>query len=92
MNLSTPVQCLSLCAMSLKQRQRCIKRARPHTHPVALRRVVTIHNHPENLKLPSRLNHLRLELPDVEVADISKYFNEVFAYIEEAKVKKHGAW
>lgn len=54
--------------------------------------MVTIHNHPENLKLPSRLNHLRLELPDVEVADISKYFNEVFAYIEEAKVKKHGAW
>ncbi|KAG1657423.1 hypothetical protein FOA52_011793 [Chlamydomonas sp. UWO 241] len=58
---------------------------------IGIRSIVTIHNHPGNLKLPSRFKHLKLELPDVEVADISKYFNQVYEFIEAARSSGHPA-
>ncbi|GMH33326.1 hypothetical protein BSKO_01160 [Bryopsis sp. KO-2023] len=50
-----------------------------------IKSVVTIHNHPERTKFPAEYRHLRLEMPDIEVADISQYFNAVYGLIEDAR-------
>ncbi|GAX75987.1 hypothetical protein CEUSTIGMA_g3430.t1 [Chlamydomonas eustigma] len=55
-----------------------------------VKRVITIHNHPENLKLPGKFKQLRLELPDVESADISQYFNQVYEFVEEGRAQAEG--
>ena len=52
--------------------------------------MVTIHNNPEEMKLPVSFKHLRIELPDIPTADISKHFNDVYEHIEAARDRKHG--
>jgi len=39
--------------------------------------------------LPPR-SALRLEMPDVECAEISRHFNQVYEFIEEARAKGEG--
>eukprot|EP00210_Caulerpa_lentillifera_P000657 g634.t1 len=56
---------------------------------IKIRSVVTIHNNPEELKLPSRFDHLRIELPDIPTADISVHFNSVYEHIEAARDSGH---
>ena len=53
-------------------------------------RILTVHNNPENLTPPPRFKHKRLILADVETEDVSKYFNESFTYIEEARAAHEG--
>lgn len=53
--------------------------------------VVTIHNHPERTTFPGEYKHLRIELPDIETADISQHFNSVYKVIEEARSAETGA-
>lgn len=47
--------------------------------------IVTIHNNPDELQLPSRFHHLKIELPDIPSADISVHFNAVYEHIEAAR-------
>lgn len=49
-----------------------------------------MHNNPENLKPPSKFKHKQLILADVETEDISKYFNDTYTFIEEAKSAGEG--
>ena len=54
-------------------------------------RVITVHNDPGRLKLPkSQFKHLKFELPDIEAADVSKFFNPTFELIEEARKEGTG--
>ncbi|KXZ47911.1 hypothetical protein GPECTOR_32g524 [Gonium pectorale] len=52
-----------------------------------IRRILTIHNHPEKLRPPPGVRHLRQELPDIEDADIAGCFAEAFDFIDEAREK-----
>ncbi|KAG2482605.1 hypothetical protein HYH03_018489 [Edaphochlamys debaryana] len=54
---------------------------------LGVKRVLTIHNHPENLRLAPGLRHLRFSVPDIEDVDISQYFSEAFDFIDEARDK-----
>ncbi|KAI3430229.1 hypothetical protein D9Q98_004826 [Chlorella vulgaris] len=67
------------------------------THAEALERhselgiksVVTIHNNPDNLKLPaSKYSHLKIELADIDVADIGAHLRSSFDFIEAAVARK----
>uniref|UniRef100_A0A061S0J9 protein-tyrosine-phosphatase n=2 Tax=Tetraselmis sp. GSL018 TaxID=582737 RepID=A0A061S0J9_9CHLO len=53
--------------------------------------ILTIHNHPENLRPPHGVRHLKIEAPDVESFDISKHFSESYDFIEEARRRGHAA-
>ncbi|EIE24571.1 phosphatases II [Coccomyxa subellipsoidea C-169] len=55
-----------------------------------IRRVITIHNNPENMQLPSRFKHLRLQLADVDTQDVSKFFAPTYTFIEEARAANEG--
>ena len=55
------------------------------------RRVITIHNNPDNLTLPATYAHLRIEMPDIDTANITAHFDPTFNFIEEGRVKGHGA-
>eukprot|EP00198_Chlamydomonas_reinhardtii_P011653 XP_001700990.1 MAP kinase phosphatase 5 [Chlamydomonas reinhardtii] len=55
---------------------------------MGIRRILTIHNHPENLRPPAGIKHLRQQLPDIEDADISAYFSEAFDFIDEGRERK----
>ncbi|MEW5317279.1 MAG: hypothetical protein WDW38_008590 [Sanguina aurantia] len=57
---------------------------------LGISRVVTVHNNPETLKLPSHFKHYRAELPDIESADISSLFNATYEFIEQARAKGQG--
>ncbi|GIL44377.1 hypothetical protein Vafri_1861 [Volvox africanus] len=50
-----------------------------------IRRILTIHNHPENLRPPPHIRHLKQELPDVEDADISSLFSQAYDFIDEGR-------
>ncbi|GFR47235.1 hypothetical protein Agub_g8919, partial [Astrephomene gubernaculifera] len=52
---------------------------------LGVRRILTIHNHPENLRPPPHITHLRQQLPDVEGADISALFAQAFDFMEEGR-------
>lgn len=54
-----------------------------------IRSVVTIHNNPGNLRLPPRWRHLRIELADVDSADMAPHLEPVYAFIEEARAAGH---
>ena len=43
------------------------------------------------MKLPKSFMHCKLTLADVETQDISKYFDESFTFIEEARAANEGA-
>ncbi len=49
-----------------------------------------IHNNPENLKPPPHVQHLRFTLADVDTADISRYFNTAYEFIDDAMRKGQG--
>lgn len=51
---------------------------------------MTIHNNPEELKLPAHFKHLKIELADVSTTDISRHFNTVYEFIESARDKSVG--
>ncbi len=53
-------------------------------------RVITIHNNPENMQLPAKFKHLRLQLADVDTQDISKFFATAYTFIEEARAANEG--
>ncbi|EFN52440.1 hypothetical protein CHLNCDRAFT_138968 [Chlorella variabilis] len=56
---------------------------------LGIRAVVTIHNNPDNLRLPpGRYSHLKIELPDIETADISAHLRAAYDFIEEARAAK----
>ncbi|GLC33296.1 hypothetical protein PLESTB_000349500 [Pleodorina starrii] len=50
-----------------------------------IRRILTIHNHPENLRPPLHIRHLRQQLPDVEEANISELFAPAYEFIDEGR-------
>ncbi len=54
-------------------------------------RVLTIHNNPENLRLPARFQRLTFELADVDTQDISPFFAPSYDFIEAARAAKEGA-
>ena len=47
-----------------------------------VRRVLTIHNSPEDLRLPGAMQHLKMKLADVDTQDISPFFAPSFDFIE----------
>ena len=53
--------------------------------------MITIHNHPQNMTLPAAYAHLKIELPDIDTADITAHFGPSFNFIEEGRVKNQGA-
>jgi len=53
-----------------------------------IRGILTIHNHPDNLRPGPRIKHLKIEAPDVESHDISQHFVRSFDFIEEARARK----
>ena len=55
------------------------------------RRVITIHNNPENLALPARFRHLRFQAADVDTVDITQFFAPSYAFIEEGRAAGEGA-
>lgn len=56
---------------------------------INVRRIITVHNHPDNLKPPGGIQHLKFELPDVESADIAACFQPAFECIEGARAAGH---
>ena len=56
-----------------------------------MRRVISIHNNPENLQLPAKYARLQFALADVDTQDISPYFAPSYDFIEEARAAGHGA-
>lgn len=67
---------------------------RSHCHEcgagTCVRRVITIHNNPENMQLPGSFKHLRLQLADVDTQDVSKFFAPSYTFIEEARAANEG--
>ena len=57
---------------------------------LGIKSVVTIHNNPENLKLPASYRRLRIELADVETANISAWLSQAYDFLEEARAAGHG--
>lgn len=53
-------------------------------------RVITIHNNPENMKLPTRFKHLRFQLADVDTQDVSQFFDASYQFIEEGRGANEG--
>jgi hypothetical protein len=86
----TPLICFALqsnaLALSFQGFPRASERA---VH--ASRRVITIHNNPDNLKLPSRFKHLRFQLADVDTQDVSRFFSPTYSFIEEGRAADEGA-
>lgn len=58
--------------------------------PPGARRVVTIHNNPENMALPARFRHLRFQCADVDTVDITQYFAPSYTFIEEGRAAGEG--
>eukprot|EP00884_Botryococcus_braunii_P013251 jgi/Botrbrau1/21927/Bobra.0249s0051.1 len=56
---------------------------------IKVKRIITVHNNPENLNPPSRFKHLKFTMADVETEDISKLFAPTYDFIEEAREAKH---
>ncbi|KAK9809657.1 hypothetical protein WJX73_001361 [Symbiochloris irregularis] len=54
-----------------------------------IRRIVTVHNNPENLRPGARIQHLRYSLADVDTEDIAALFSPCHQYIEQARSAKH---
>lgn len=54
-------------------------------HSFFVLRLVTVHNHPDRLAVMPGVRHLKIELADVEGADISPHFNSVYEFIADAE-------
>ncbi|KAL4422489.1 hypothetical protein ABPG75_008686 [Micractinium tetrahymenae] len=58
---------------------------------VGIKAIITIHNNPDNLKLPpGKYKHLKIELPDIDTADISAHLRPAIDFIEENRAAKRG--
>ena len=55
-----------------------------------IRRIISIHNNPENLQPPKAFQQLRMTVADVHTQDITPFFNPSYDYIEEARAKNEG--
>lgn len=53
-------------------------------------RLITIHNHPDNLKPPAGFKHLKFTLADIDTADIAPAFGPTFDFIEGARSSNQG--
>ena len=53
-------------------------------------RLISIHNNPENLKVPKGFQQLKMSVADVHTQDITPYFNPSYDLIEEARNSKEG--
>lgn len=56
----------------------------------AVCRLVSIHNNPENLKVPKGFQQLKMTVADVHTQDITPYFNPSYDLIEEARNSNEG--
>mmetsp|Transcript_11961 Transcript_11961/g.35836 ORF Transcript_11961/g.35836 Transcript_11961/m.35836 type:complete len:480 (-) Transcript_11961:160-1599(-) len=54
-----------------------------------VRRVVTIHNSPENMELPAKFKHLRFQLADVDTQNVAPFFNTTYDFVEEGRAAGH---
>ena len=57
---------------------------------LGIKSVISIHNNPENLKLPASYRRLAIELADVETANISAWLSKAYDFMEEARAAGHG--
>eukprot|EP00879_Flechtneria_rotunda_P027734 GHRR01029724.1.p1 GENE.GHRR01029724.1~~GHRR01029724.1.p1 ORF type:complete len:223 (+),score=59.61 GHRR01029724.1:1121-1789(+) len=57
---------------------------------IRIKRIVTVHNHPDRLEVPPGVKHFKIELPDVENADISTHFNVVYEFLADAERLNQG--
>ena len=55
-----------------------------------MRRLISIHNNPENLKVPKGFQQLKMSVADVHTQDITPYFNPSYDLIEEARNSNQG--
>lgn len=53
-------------------------------------RLISIHNNPENLKVPKGFQQLKMTVADVHTQDITPYFNPSYDLIEEARNSNEG--
>lgn len=53
-------------------------------------RLISIHNNPENLKVPKGFQQLKMTVADVHTQDITPYFNPSYDFIEEARNNNQG--
>lgn len=53
-------------------------------------RLISIHNNPENLKVPKGFQQLKMTVADVHTQDITPYFNPSYDFIEEARNSHQG--
>lgn len=44
----------------------------------------------ENMELPSKFKHLRIQLADVDTQNIAPFFNTCYAFVEEGRAAGHG--
>lgn len=44
----------------------------------------------ENMELPSKFKHLRIQLADVDTQNIAPFFNSTYAFVEEGRTAGHG--
>ncbi|KAL0049954.1 hypothetical protein WJX82_001575 [Trebouxia sp. C0006] len=57
---------------------------------LGVKRIISIHNNPENLQVPKGFQHLKMTVADVHTQDITPYFNPSYDYIEEARLANQG--
>lgn len=57
---------------------------------LGIKRIISIHNNPENLQVPKGFQHLKMTVADVHTQDITPYFNPSYDYIEEARASNSG--
>lgn len=60
------------------------------TRLLAVCRLISIHNNPENLKVPKGFQQLKMTVADVHTQDITPYFNPSYDFIEEARNSNQG--
>lgn len=48
-----------------------------------IKRIITIHNDPENLKVPAKMKHMKVTAADLPSTDLSCFFNATYEFIEE---------
>jgi hypothetical protein len=87
--LACNVECHNTTALLLQPGDLLVTHTLPPCPPPPCR-VITVHNHPENLKLPATTRHLKYQLADIESADISPLLGPAFEFIEQAQARKEG--
>lgn len=55
---------------------------------IDVKSIVTIHNNPGNLRPPPNTRHLKIEMADIDSADITPWFRPSYEFIEEARTSR----